>query len=44
VTGLKARGNFFWNKIEILEFAKALEIYTRRFRRNFDAKIFSKFF
>jgi hypothetical protein len=27
-----------------LEFAKALEIYTRRFRKNFDVGIFPKFF
>jgi hypothetical protein len=26
------------------KYIKALEIYTRRFRRNFDMKIFPKFF
>jgi hypothetical protein len=28
----------------IFEYTKALEICTRRFRRNFDMRIFSKFF
>jgi hypothetical protein len=28
----------------IFEFTKALEIYRRRFRRNFDTRIFPKFF
>jgi hypothetical protein len=31
-------------KIWIFEFTKALEIYRRRFRRNFDMRIFPKFF
>jgi hypothetical protein len=43
LTGSKARGNSFRNKIEIFEFAKALGIYTRRFRRDFDVRIFPKF-
>jgi hypothetical protein len=34
----------FQNKILIFEFTKTLEIYTRRFRRNFDTRIFPKFF
>jgi hypothetical protein len=34
----------FWNKKWIWEFTKALEICTRRFRRNFDTRIFPKFF
>jgi hypothetical protein len=32
------------NKNWIFEFTKALEICTRRFRRNFDTRIFPKFF
>jgi hypothetical protein len=43
LTGLKARGNSFRNKIEILEFAMALEICTKIFRRNFEVGIFPKF-
>jgi hypothetical protein len=31
-------------KILIFEFTKALEICTRRFRRDFDMRIFPKFF
>jgi hypothetical protein len=34
----------FQNKYWIFEFIKALEICTRRFMRNFDTKIFPKFF
>jgi hypothetical protein len=36
-------GELFLNKIWILEYKKALEICTRRFRRNFDMRIFPKF-
>jgi hypothetical protein len=28
----------------IFDYSKALEIYRRRFRRNFDMRIFPKFF
>jgi hypothetical protein len=42
--GPKARKNNFRIKNWIFEFTKALEIYTRRFRRNFDMRIFPKFF
>jgi hypothetical protein len=34
----------FQNKNWIFEFTMALKICTRRFRRNFDTKIFPKFF
>jgi hypothetical protein len=34
----------FSNKNWIIEYTKALEICTRRFRRNFDMGIFPKFF
>jgi hypothetical protein len=34
----------FLNKNWIFEFTKGLEICTRRFRRNFDTRIFPKFF
>jgi hypothetical protein len=34
----------FLNKIWIFEYTKALEICIRRFRRNFDMRIFPKFF
>jgi hypothetical protein len=33
----------FQNKIWIIEYTKALEICTRRFRRNFDVGMFPKF-
>jgi hypothetical protein len=36
--------NSFQNKNWIFEYTKALEICTRRFRRNFDVGIFPKFF
>jgi hypothetical protein len=36
--------NFFFEKNWIFEYTKALEIYTRRFRGNFDVGIFPKFF
>jgi hypothetical protein len=34
----------FWIKNWIFEFTQALEICRRRFRRNFDMRIFPKFF
>jgi hypothetical protein len=34
----------FRSKNWIFEFTNAMEICTRRFRRNFDTRIFSKFF
>jgi hypothetical protein len=34
----------FWIKNWIFEFTKALQNCERRFRRNFDMRIFSKFF
>jgi hypothetical protein len=42
--GLKSEKNSFSNKNYIFEYTKALEIYTRRFRRNFDMGIFPKIF
>jgi hypothetical protein len=36
----KILSNFIWN----LDFWQNLEIYTRRFRRNFDMEIFPKIF
>jgi hypothetical protein len=42
--GPKSEQNSFSNKNWIFEFSKALEIYTRRFRRNFDMRIFLKIF
>jgi hypothetical protein len=42
--GRKRRKNSFPNKNWIFEFTKALEICRRRFRRNFDMRIFPKFF
>jgi hypothetical protein len=42
--GPELKRNFFRNKNSIFEFIKALEIYTRRFRRNFNTRIFPKFF
>ncbi len=42
--GPKAKENSFPNKNWIFEFTKALEICRRRFRRNFDMRIFPKFF
>jgi hypothetical protein len=41
--GPNSEEKFFSNKNWIFEFTKALEIY-RRFRRNFDMRIFPKFF
>jgi hypothetical protein len=42
--GPKAKKNNFGIKNWIFEFTKALEIGTRRFKRNFDRRIFLKFF
>jgi hypothetical protein len=42
--GQKLKKKSFRNKNWIFEFTKALEICTRRFRRNFDTRIFPKFF
>jgi hypothetical protein len=42
--GPKSRKRIFELKIGFFEFTKALEICTRRFRRNFDMRIFPKFF
>jgi hypothetical protein len=42
--GPKVRKKNFWIKNWIFEFTKALEICRRRFRRNFDMRIFPKFF
>jgi hypothetical protein len=38
--GPNAKEKFFSNKNWIFEFTKALEICRRRFRRNFDMRIF----
>jgi hypothetical protein len=40
--GPKAEENYFRIKFEFFEYTKALEICTRRFRRNFDMRIFPK--
>jgi hypothetical protein len=42
--GPKSEENSFPNKNWIFEYTKALEICTRRFRRNFDMRIFPKIF
>jgi hypothetical protein len=42
--GPKSKKKNFRIKNWIFEFIKALEICTRRFRRNFDMRIFPKFF
>jgi hypothetical protein len=42
-TGPKAEENYFQIKFWIFEYTKALEICIRRFRRNFDMRIFPKF-
>jgi hypothetical protein len=42
--GPKVRKNSFPNNNLIFEYTKALEICRRRFRRNFDMRIFSKIF
>jgi hypothetical protein len=44
LTGSELKRNSFRNKNWIFEFTKALEICRRRFRRNFDTRIFPKFF
>jgi hypothetical protein len=41
---LNSEEKFFSNKNWIFEFTKALKICRRRFRRNFDMRIFPKFF
>jgi hypothetical protein len=41
--GPKAEENYFRNFFWIFEYTKALEICTRKFRRNFDMRIFPKF-
>jgi hypothetical protein len=40
----KLKENSFWNKKLIFKYTKALEICMRRFMRDFDVGIFSKFF
>jgi hypothetical protein len=42
--GLKSEDNFFLNKNWIFKYTNALKICTRRFRRNFDMRIFPKIF
>jgi hypothetical protein len=42
--GRKMKKKFFQNKNWIFEFTKALQICTRKFRRNLDTRIFPKFF
>jgi hypothetical protein len=42
-TGPKLKRISFLNKNSIFEYTKALKIYTRRFRGNFDVEVFSKF-
>jgi hypothetical protein len=42
--GRKLKENSFPNKNWIFEYTKALEICSKRFRRNFDMGIFPKFF
>jgi hypothetical protein len=42
--GPKSEEDSFLNKKWIFEYTKALKICTRRFRRNFDTRIFPKFF
>jgi hypothetical protein len=42
--GRKLEKNSFRNKNWIFKYTKALEIYTRRCRRNFEVGIFPKFF
>jgi hypothetical protein len=45
LAGLKLRKKEFLNKkLDFFEFTKALEICRWRFRRNFDMRIFPKFF
>jgi hypothetical protein len=42
--GPKAKKRISELKIGFFEFTKVLEIFTRIFRRNFDMRIFPKFF
>jgi hypothetical protein len=42
--GPKSEEDSFSNKNWIFEYTKALEICTRRFRRNFDMRVFPKIF
>jgi hypothetical protein len=42
--GRKLKENSFRNKNWIFEYARALKICMRRFKRDFDVGIFSKFF
>jgi hypothetical protein len=42
--GPKVRRNYFLNNNLIFEYTKALEICRRRFKRNFDMRIFPKIF
>jgi hypothetical protein len=42
--GPKSEEDSFSNKNWIFEYTKALQICIRRFRKNFDTKIFPKFF
>jgi hypothetical protein len=44
LAGPKARKKNFRIKIGFFELTKALEICRRRFRRNFDMRIFPEFF
>jgi hypothetical protein len=44
LAGPKTKKKNFFIKNWISEFTKALEICTRRFRMNFDMRIFPKFF
>jgi hypothetical protein len=41
--GPKLKENLFQNKNWIFEYINTLEICTRRFRRDFDVRIFPKF-
>jgi hypothetical protein len=43
-SGPKVKKNSFPNKKLIFDYSKALEICRRRFWRNFDMRIFPKFF
>jgi hypothetical protein len=42
--GPKSKENYFRINFGCFEYTKALEICSRRFRRNFDMGIFRKFF
>jgi hypothetical protein len=44
LAGPKSEENSFLNKNWIIKYTKALEICSRRLRRNFDMGIFPKFF